>query len=53
MSDQLALLLRLAAVLLLVALNGFFVAAEFALVSVRRTRIAELADQGSAGAARV
>jgi putative hemolysin len=53
MSDQLAVVVRLAAVLLLVALNGFFVAAEFALVSVRRSRIAELAEQGSAGAARV
>ncbi len=53
MSDQLAVVVRLVAVLLLVALNGFFVAAEFALVSVRRSRIAELADQGSAGAARV
>ncbi len=44
---------RLAAVLLLVALNGFFVAAEFALVAVRRSRIDELAAQGSAGARRV
>ncbi|MBW9118111.1 HlyC/CorC family transporter [Rhizobium cauense] len=30
------------AVLILVAANGFFVAAEFALVSVRRSRVAEL-----------
>ena len=30
--------------------NGFFVAAEFSLVSVRRTRIAELVSQGSRGA---
>jgi CBS domain containing-hemolysin-like protein len=37
----------LAAVIVLIALNGFFVAAEFALVSVRRTRIQELADEGS------
>jgi CBS domain containing-hemolysin-like protein len=43
-------LLRLAAVLLLVLANGFFVAAEFALVSVRRTRIAELVDKGSRSA---
>src|SRR2546425_1035739 len=32
--------------LLLVLLNGFFVAAEFALVKVRATRIEELAQQG-------
>lgn len=31
---------------LLVALNGFFVAAEFALVAVRRTRVKELVGQG-------
>lgn len=30
----------------LVALNGFFVAAEFAIVKVRRTRLEELAGQG-------
>ena len=40
-------LLRLAAVGLLVLANAFFVAAEFSLVSVRRTRIAELVDQGN------
>ena len=33
--------------LALVLLNGFFVAAEFALVKVRGTRLAELADAGS------
>jgi CBS domain containing-hemolysin-like protein len=41
---------RIAAVLLLVAVNGFFVAAEFALVSARRTRIDALAAEGSARA---
>ena len=40
------LLLRLGGVLALVAANGFFVAAEFALVSARRTRIDELAAAG-------
>jgi CBS domain containing-hemolysin-like protein len=34
------------AVIALVALNGFFVAAEFSLVAVRRTRIEELQAQG-------
>ncbi len=36
--------------LLLVAVNGFFVAAEFALVRVRQTRIQELAEGGSKSA---
>ncbi len=36
--------------LLLVALNGFFVAAEFAIVKVRRTRLKELEGQGVAAA---
>ena len=40
-------ILRLGAVLLLVLANGFFVAAEFALVSVRRTRIATLVADGN------
>jgi len=39
-------LFRLLGVVLLVLANGFFVAAEFALVSVRRTRIEELVQQG-------
>lgn len=42
--------LRLIAVILLVLANGFFVAAEFALVSVRKTRISELITQGNASA---
>ncbi len=42
--------LSLAAVILLVAANGFFVATEFALVSVRRTRIEQLAAAGNASA---
>src|SRR5512142_529423 len=43
-------LLRMLAVMLLVAGNAFFVAAEFALVSVRDTRIQQLVDAGRAGA---
>jgi putative hemolysin len=43
MSDLLGLVL----VVILVLLNGFFVAAEFALVSVRRTRIEQLANEGN------
>ena len=34
-------------IFVLVLINGFFVAAEFALVSVRRTRIDQLANEGS------
>ncbi|HEY0384576.1 MAG TPA: hemolysin family protein, partial [Pyrinomonadaceae bacterium] len=41
------------AVLLLVAANGFFVASEFALVGVRRTRIATLATTGDGRARRL
>ena len=37
---------RLGATLFFVALNGFFVAAEFALVKVRESRIAQLARDG-------
>ncbi|HET9685008.1 MAG TPA: CNNM domain-containing protein, partial [Gemmatimonadaceae bacterium] len=45
--------LALFAVLLIVLANGFFVAAEYALVTMRRTRVQELVDQGSRGARRV
>ena len=38
---------RLAAVLALVFANGFFVAAEFSLVTVRKTRIDQLIAEGS------
>jgi len=43
-------LLKLLAVGLLVLANGFFVMAEFALVSVRRTRVEELIAQGNMAA---
>src|SRR5262245_9392487 len=42
--------LGLLAVPLLVGLNGFFVAAEFSLVTVRWTRVEELVAQGKFGA---
>ncbi|HET7429545.1 MAG TPA: hemolysin family protein [Gaiellales bacterium] len=45
--------LALLAVILIVLANGFFVAAEYALVTVRRTRIQELIAQGSRAARRV
>ncbi len=40
-------LVELVAVVLLILLNAFFVAGEYALVTVRRTRVKELADEGS------
>ncbi|HTT20725.1 MAG TPA: hemolysin family protein [Candidatus Sulfotelmatobacter sp.] len=43
-------LLRIFLILLLVAANAFFAAAEFALVSVRDTRIQQLIDAGRIGA---
>ncbi|MGI9168156.1 MAG: hemolysin family protein [Pyrinomonadaceae bacterium] len=45
--------LKLGVVLLLVAANGFFVAAEFALVGVRRSRIETLAAAGKGSARRL
>ena len=37
---------RIVAVLALVLLNGFFVAAEFALVGARRSKLQEMHDGG-------
>jgi len=48
----LRLLFSIAAVLVLVVVNGVFVAAEFAIVRVRRTRLEELAGEGKAAATR-
>jgi CBS domain containing-hemolysin-like protein len=42
--------LLLVLLLVLVAINGFFVAAEFALVRSRRGKIEQLAEEGEAGA---
>src|SRR4051794_38304816 len=42
--------LRLLVLLVILASNGFFAAAEVALVSVRQSRLRELAEQGHAGA---
>ncbi len=44
--------LRLGITLLLVLANGFFVAAEFAFVGARRSRLQQLADQGDRRARR-
>ena len=45
-----AISLRLLAVAVLVVANGFFVAAEFALVSARRSKLDQAAESGSAPA---
>jgi putative hemolysin len=45
-----ATVLGIVAILGLVFVNGFFVAAEFGLVGARRTRIAQLAEAGNSGA---
>ncbi len=42
-----ATVLKLAAVLLLVLANGFFVATEFALVGIRKSRVATLVAEGN------
>jgi CBS domain containing-hemolysin-like protein len=42
--------LRLIGVVILVMMNAFFVAAEFSLVSIRRTRVAEMVAMGKPGA---
>jgi CBS domain containing-hemolysin-like protein len=42
--------LLLVGLLLLIAVNGFFVAAEFSLVRARRSRIQTMAEEGQAGA---
>ena len=47
---NLANLIGILLVFALVATNGFFVAAEFSLVAVRRTRVAELVAAGRANA---
>jgi CBS domain containing-hemolysin-like protein len=53
MSSATAITVKLLAVVLLVAANGFFVAAEFALVGVRSSRIETLVAQGSRAAKRL
>lgn len=53
MGESTGTVLRLLAMFGLVLLNGFFVAAEFSLVSVRRSRIDQLANEGSGRARQV
>ncbi len=51
--ENLPLSLRLVVLFLLLGVNAFFAAAEVALVSVRETRMRQLADEGVAGASAV
>ena len=53
MEDPNSILPQIFLILLLILMNGFFAAAEIALVSVRRSRIRQLVEEGSKGAARV
>ncbi|MET3289031.1 UNVERIFIED_CONTAM: CBS domain containing-hemolysin-like protein [Brevibacillus sp. OAP136] len=48
--DSIPIVLNLLLVAFLVILNGFFVAAEFALVKVRHTRLAQLVNEGNSRA---
>jgi CBS domain containing-hemolysin-like protein len=50
LGDSLLTWLNVLAAIVLVGLNGFFVAAEFALVRVRESRIVQLEQEGSARA---
>ncbi len=47
------ILLKIFSVIVLVFINGFFVAAEFAFVAVRKSRIETLASEGKAAAKRL
>src|SRR5215217_7266723 len=47
---QLASILGLIAIFVLVLANGFFVATEFAIVAVRRSRLEQLVEEGRGGA---
>lgn len=47
------LLLVIAVIVLLIAINGFYVAAEFSTVSAQRSRLAQMASEGNRGAVRV
>ena len=45
--DPLEILLKLILVLFLVAMNGFFVAAEFSIVKIRTSRLETLIQEGN------
>src|SRR5512141_2014400 len=47
MDEPLATILKFSSIALLILMNAFFVAAEFSLVSIRRTRVEELITAGN------
>jgi putative hemolysin len=51
--SDLPLWLGLTLIPVLIAINGYFVAAEFAMVAVRKTRVEEMVNQGVKGAKRL
>lgn len=51
--DQLGLGWRFSFVVLLLVINAFFVAAEFSIINVRRTRVEQLVAEGKRGARQV
>lgn len=53
LGDNLTIVLGLLMVAVLLGLNALFVAAEFAYISVRRTQMQQLANEGNRGAKRV
>jgi hypothetical protein len=53
LESWLSVALKISAVIVLVFINGFFVAAEFAFVGVRRSRVEALAEEGSKSAKRL
>ena len=52
-AESTTLALGLLAIPMLILVNAFFVAAEFALVAIRRTRVEELVNQGRPSAAKL
>ena len=50
--DLTGILINIFIIAFLLFVNGFFVAAEFALVKVRKTRLEQLSNEGNSGARR-
>ncbi len=48
-----AILIPLVVIILLIVVNGFFVAAEFAIAAAQRARVSQMAESGSAAAKRI